>query len=71
MVKIFLVEDNEMNWDMLFRCLVCKKFEVVIVVDGVEGVEMFILKVLNIIIMDMSLFELDGWEVIRRIKVNF
>lgn len=70
MVKIFLVEDNEMNWDMLFRCLICKKFEVVIVINGVEGVEMFILEILDIIFMDMSLFEFDGWEVIKKIKVN-
>ncbi|MDE5108387.1 MAG: response regulator, partial [Trichodesmium sp. St17_bin3_1_1] len=55
MVKILLVEDNEMNRDMLSRRLVRKKFEVVIAVDGVEGVEMSISKAPNIIIMDMSL----------------
>ncbi|MDE5081075.1 MAG: response regulator [Trichodesmium sp. St18_bin1] len=70
MVKILLVEDNEMNRDMLSRRLVRKKFEVVIAVDGVEGVEMSISKAPNIIIMDMSLPELDGWEATRRIKAN-
>ena len=70
MVKILLVEDNEMNRDMLSRRLVRKKFEVVIAVDGVEGVEMSISKAPNIIIMDMRLPELDGWEATRRIKAN-
>ncbi|MDE5086533.1 MAG: response regulator [Trichodesmium sp. St15_bin1_1] len=70
MVKILLVEDNEMNRDMLSRRLVRKKFEVVIAVDGVEGVEMSISEAPNIIIMDMSLPELDGWEATRRIKAN-
>ena len=70
MVKILLVEDNEMNRDMLSRRLVRKKFEVVIAVDGVEGVEMSISEAPNIIIMDMSLPELEGWEATRRIKAN-
>ena len=70
MVKILLVEDNEMNRDMLSRRLVRKKFEVVIAVDGVEGVEMSISEAPNIIIIDMSLPELDGWEATRRIKAN-
>ena len=70
MVKILLVEDNEMNRDMLSRRLVRKKFEVVIAVDGVEGVEMSISEAPNIIIMDMSLPELDGWKATRRIKAN-
>ncbi|MCL2935618.1 MAG: response regulator [Trichodesmium sp. MAG_R02] len=70
MVKILLVEDNEMNRDMLSRRLVRKKFEVVIAVDGVEGVEMSISEAPNIIIMDMSLPELDGWEATRKIKAN-
>ena len=70
MVKILLVEDNEMNRDMLSRRLVRKKFEVVIAVDGVGGVEMSISEAPNIIIMDMSLPELDGWEATRRIKAN-
>ena len=70
MVKILLVEDNEMNRDMLSRRLVRKKFEVVIAVDGVEGVEISISEAPNIIIMDMSLPELDGWEATRRIKAN-
>jgi CheY-like chemotaxis protein len=55
---------------MLSRRLVRKKFEVVIAVDGVEGVEMSISEAPNIIIMDMSLPELDGWEATRKIKAN-
>ena len=70
MVKILLVEDNEMNRDMFSRRLTRKNFEVVIAVDGVEGVDMSISEAPDIILMDMSLPELDGWEATKKIKAN-
>ncbi|NEQ36186.1 MAG: response regulator [Okeania sp. SIO3I5] len=70
MVKILLVEDNEMNRDMLSRRLIRKKFEVVIAIDGAEGVEMSISEAPDIILMDMSLPVLDGWQATRKIKAD-
>ncbi len=70
MVKILLVEDNEMNRDMLSRRLMRKKFEVVIAVDGLEGVEMSISEAPDIILMDMSLPVLDGWQATKKIKAD-
>jgi two-component system cell cycle response regulator DivK len=68
MAKILLVEDNEMNRDMLSRRLQRKGYEVVIAVDGGEGVEMAHSHAPNLILMDMSLPVLDGWEATRRLK---
>ncbi len=70
MVKILLVEDNEMNRDMLSRRLMRKKFEVVIAVDGAEGVDMSISEAPDIILMDMSLPILDGWQATQKIKAD-
>lgn len=70
MAKILLVEDNEMNRDMLSRRLERKGFEVVIAVDGLEGVEKAETGEYNLILMDMSLPGIDGWEATRRIKAN-
>ena len=70
MVKILLVEDNEMNRDMLSRRLMRKKFEVVIAVDGAEGVDMSISEAPDIILMDMSLPMLDGWQATKKIKAD-
>ncbi|MCL2924733.1 MAG: response regulator [Trichodesmium sp. MAG_R04] len=70
MVKILLVEDNEMNRDMLSRRLMRKKFEVVIAIDGIKGVEMSISESPDIILMDMSLPMLDGWQATEKIKAN-
>ena len=70
MVKILLVEDNEMNRDMLSRRLMRKGFEVDIAVDGNEGVEMSISKAPDLILMDMSLPVLDGWQATKKIKGN-
>lgn len=70
MVKILLVEDNEMNRDMLSRRLIRKKFEVVIAIDGVEGIEMSISEAPDIILMDMSLPVLDGWQATKKIKAD-
>jgi len=70
MSKILLVEDNEMNRDMLSRRLVRKGFEVVIAVDGKAGVDMASSTNPDIILMDLSLPVMDGWEATRQIKAN-
>ncbi|HXJ41561.1 MAG TPA: response regulator [Bryobacteraceae bacterium] len=67
-MKILLVEDNEMNRDMLSRRLERKGYQVVMAVDGGEGVAMALSEAPNIILMDMSLPVLDGWEATRQIK---
>ncbi|MGI8810056.1 MAG: response regulator [Acidimicrobiales bacterium] len=68
MTRILLVEDNEMNRDMLMRRLRRKGYDVVIAVDGGEGVAMATSAAPDIILLDMSLPVLDGWEVARRLK---
>src|SRR5437899_7078381 len=68
MAKILLVEDNEMNRDMLSRRLERRGYEVVIAVDGAEGVRMAEAEAPALILMDMSLPVLDGWEATRQIK---
>ncbi len=68
MPKILLVEDNEMNRDMLSRRLERKGFEVVCAVDGQQGVEMASSHAPDLILMDLSLPVLDGWEATRRLK---
>jgi len=68
MAKILLVEDNEMNRDMLSRRLQRKGYEVVIAVDGAEGVAMAQSIKPDLILMDMSLPVIDGWEATRQIK---
>ncbi len=68
MAKILLVEDNEMNRDMLSRRLVRKGHEVVVGEDGQKGVDMAGSELPDIILMDMSLPIIDGWEATRRIK---
>jgi CheY-like chemotaxis protein len=69
-VKILLVEDNEMNRDMLSRRLMRKGHEVVIAVDGEQGVAMAQGESPEIVLMDMSLPVVDGWEATRRIKAD-
>ncbi len=69
MAKILLVEDNEMNRDMLSRRLLRKGFEVVIAVDGGQAVAMAESEHPDLILMDMSLPVIDGWEATRRVKV--
>jgi len=66
--KILLVEDNEMNRDMLARRLERRGYEVIIAVDGRQGVTLAEAELPNLILMDMSLPELDGWEATRQIK---
>ena len=68
MAKILLVEDNEMNRDMLARRLERRGYEVIIAVDGRQGVTLAQSELPNLILMDMSLPELDGWEATRQIK---
>ena len=66
--KILLVEDNEMNRDMLSRRLERRGYEVVIAVDGAEGVDKAGTEAPALILMDMSLPGVDGWDATRRIK---
>jgi CheY-like chemotaxis protein len=68
MPKILLVEDNEMNRDMLSRRLERKGYVVVMAIDGAQAVAMSISESPDLILMDMSLPILDGWEATRRIK---
>lgn len=70
MTKILLVEDNEMNQDMLSRRLLRRGYEVIIAGDGAQGVTMSLSEFPDIILMDMSLPILDGWEATRHIKFN-
>lgn len=68
MPKILLVEDNEMNRDMLSRRLAHKGYEVVIAVDGGQGVDMARSEKPDLILMDMSLPVKDGWTATRELK---
>src|SRR4028118_1558116 len=70
MPKILLVEDNEMNRDMLSRRLTRKQYEVLVAVDGGEGVEMARSEAPDLILMDMSLPVMDGWEATRLLKAS-
>ena len=70
MTKILVVEDNEMNRDMLSRRLVRKKYEVLVAVDGRESVEMAHSETPDLILMDMSLPVMDGWEATRQLKAS-
>jgi len=69
-VKILLVEDNEMNRDMLSRRLLRNGFDVVMAVDGQQAVDMASSEKPAIILMDMSLPVIDGWEATRQVKAN-
>jgi len=70
MAKILLVEDNEMNRDMLSRRLERKGFQVVMAVDGRQGVDMAVSEGPDLILMDMDLPIIDGWEATRRVKAD-
>ena len=70
MTKILLVEDNEMNRDMLSRRLSRKKYEVLVAADGKESVETARSEAPDLILMDMSLPVMDGWEATRRLKTS-
>jgi len=70
MAKILLVEDNEMNRDMLSRRLTKRGHDVLIAVDGQQGVDMASSENPEIILLDMSLPVMDGWEAARRLKAD-
>ena len=70
MTKILLVEDNEMNRDMLSRRLLRKGYEVALAVDGGEGVAMTASEQPDLVLMDMSLPGLNGWDATRQIKAT-
>lgn len=70
MAKILLVEDNEMNRDMLSRRLERKGYTIVMAVDGQEGVDLARTERPDLILMDMSLPVIDGWEATRRLKAE-
>lgn len=68
MPRILLVEDNEMNRDMLSRRLERRGYQVALAIDGESGVEMARIEPPDLVLMDMSLPVLDGWEATRRLK---
>lgn len=70
MPKILIVEDNQENWDMLSRRLKRRGFDVVIATDGEQGLQMADSERPDLILMDMNLPRLDGWEATRRIRAN-
>ena len=69
MTTVLIVEDNEMNRDMLTRRLQRRGYEVVVAVDGAQGLAMAQSETPAIVLMDISLPVLDGWEATRRLKV--
>lgn len=70
MAKILLVEDNEMNSDMLARRLTRRGHEVIVAPDGQDGLDKAHSEAPDLILMDMSLPVLDGWEATRRLKAD-
>lgn len=70
MTKVLLVEDNEMNRDMLSRRLIKRGYEIVMAVDGQQGVDLAATESPDIILLDMSLPVMDGWDAARAIKGN-
>ena len=70
MARILLVEDNEMNRDMLSRRLLRRGYEVLIAVDGSEGVSKAQAERPDLVLMDMSLPGIDGWEATRQLKAD-
>ncbi len=70
MAKILLVEDNELNRDMLSRRLTRRGYDVAAAIDGEEALAMAAAQGPDLILMDMSLPVMDGWEVTRRLKAD-
>jgi two-component system, cell cycle response regulator DivK len=70
MAKILIVEDNEMNRDMLSRRLIRRGYQIVMAVDGEGGIAAATTEKPDLILMDMSLPVIDGWEATRRLKAE-
>jgi CheY-like chemotaxis protein len=70
MPRILLVEDNEMNRDMLSRRLTRKGYEVSIAIDGRQGLAMALRGGFDLVLMEMSLPEMDGWETTRQLRAD-
>lgn len=70
MTKILLVEDNEMNKDMLLRRLTRRGYNVICADDGAQAIDMADAELPDLILMDLSLPVIDGWEATKRIKAN-
>jgi CheY-like chemotaxis protein len=70
MTKILIVEDNEMNRDMLQRRLERKGYEIVCALDGPSGIRMAEQAMPDVILMDVALGEMDGWEATTQIRAN-
>jgi two-component system cell cycle response regulator DivK len=70
MAKILIIEDNEMNRDMLSRRLARRGYQIVLAVDGGEGIAAATAESPDLILMDMSLPVVDGWEATRRLKAE-
>lgn len=68
MAKILLVEDNEMNRDMLSRRLMRKGYEVILAFDGAQGIDLALSQTPDLILMDMSLPVISGWDATRKLK---
>ncbi|MEB3264911.1 MAG: response regulator [Synechococcus sp.] len=70
MPRLLLVEDNEMNRDMLSRRLIRKGYEILLALDGAEAVAITTQELPDLVLMDMSLPVMDGWEATRRLKAQ-
>jgi two-component system, cell cycle response regulator DivK len=70
MAKILIVEDNEMNRDMLSRRLIRRGYQIIMAVDGAEGIAAAKAENPDLVLMDMSLPVVDGWEATRRLKAD-
>ena len=69
-MRVLLVEDNEMNRDMLSRRLIRRGFDVLIAVDGAQGIQLAKSELPDLILMDMSLPVVDGWDATRQLKTD-
>jgi two-component system cell cycle response regulator DivK len=70
LIRILLVEDNENNWDMLSRLLRRRGYEVLLAHDGEDGVRKALAEQPALVLMDLSLPVIDGWEAARRIRTD-
>ena len=70
MAKVLLIEDNEMNRDMLSRRLTKRGYTVVMAIDGQQGIDMAVAEKPDLILLDMSLPVVDGWDAAKQIKAN-